>query len=75
MNPGAYGTSVNAQDALISVVKYAAINLKDAGIDALQLADKLAGAKLQLAASCAVALGWKTPWRHDNPSGWSNSES
>ena len=74
MNPGAYGTSVNAKDALISV-KYAAINFKDAGIDALQLADKLAGAKLQLAASCAVALGWKTPWRHDNPSGLSTSES
>ena len=41
MNPRAYGTSVNAKDALISV-KYAAINLKDAGIDALQLEDKLA---------------------------------
>ena len=70
---------VAAKDAQINA-KDAAIKSKDAEIDALHvqinnLEDKLMGANMQLAASRAVAHGWKTKWRRDNPSGLSNSES
>ena len=65
-------SDINAKDA--------EINAKDAEIDAQlveidNLETKLMGANMQLAASRAVALGWKTKWRRDNPSALSNSES
>ena len=36
---------------------------------------EIAGLKMQLAASRAVALGWESKWRRDNPSAPSNSET
>jgi hypothetical protein len=81
-----FNMAVATKDALIQG-KDSEINAKDAEIKArdaeleaqqteiVDLERKLMGANMQLAASRAVALGWKAKWRRDNPSAPSNSES
>ena len=65
-------SEINAKDAEIEA-RDAEIDVQQTQIDNLE--KKLMGANMQLAASRAVALGWKTKWRRDNPSAPSNSES